>query len=549
MKFNKHLLMITGVLAVMLVLAGCGNNSSSTKSSKQMAKDQTINLSTSSEISTLDIAKASDSGSLTPLYQISEGIYRLGPKSKIENALATSTKVSNDGLTYTFKLRTNDKWNNGQPVTAKDFVYGWRRVVNPKTAAGYSYLFEGVKNYSAIQKGHLSANKLGVYAPNSHTLVVKLSHPVPYFKLLLAFPTFFPQQESAVKKYGSRYGTSSATTAYNGPFVLSKWNGTSDTWTMTKNPNYWDKKHVKAHQLDFQVIKTPSTGLSLYQQNKLDVISLSGEEVPTYKNRPEFKKFVGGSTMYLEMNQKRVKALKNTKVRQALSRIINKQTLASQVLRDGSTAPKGFVSTNFFRNPKTGADFAKDAYEKDGVAYNQSQAKKLWQQGMKQVGQKKLHLSLLSDDTDQSKKTTQYLQSQFNKLPGLSITIHNVPTKSKLSRSTSGDFDLVVSSWGADFADPINFLNLLTKSNPTNNGHWVNATYDKYIEASKTTDANNPDKRYDDLVNAEKVLMKDQGIVPLYQPATTQLWRTNIHGFVWNPAGMSNGYKGLYVTK
>ncbi len=139
----------------------------------------------------MDIAKASDSGSLTPLYQISEGIYRLGPKSKIENALATSTKVSNDGLTYTFKLRTNDKWNNGQPVTAKDFVYGWRRVVNPKTAAGYSYLFEGVKNYSAIQKGHLSANKLGVYAPNSHTLVVKLSHPVPYFKLLLAFPTFF----------------------------------------------------------------------------------------------------------------------------------------------------------------------------------------------------------------------------------------------------------------------------------------------------------------------------------------------------------------------
>lgn len=122
------------------------------------------------------------------------------------------------------------------------------------------------------------------------------------------------------------------------------------------------------------------------------------------------------------------------------------------MLRDGSTAPKGFVSTNFFKNPKTGADFASDAYEKSGVAYNEAKAKKLWAQGLKQVGKKKVHLSLLSDDTDQSKKTTQYLQSQFNKLPGLSITIHNVPTKSKLSRSTSGDFDLVISSWGADFA-------------------------------------------------------------------------------------------------
>lgn len=151
MKFNKYLLTLTGAFALILVLAGCGNQSAQ-KSGTQMAKNQTVNISTDSEISTLDTAKASDSGSLTPLYQISEGIYRLGPKSKVENALATSTKVSNDGLTYTFKLRTNDKWNNGQPVVANDFVYGWRRVVNPKTAAGYSYLFEGLKNYSAIQK-------------------------------------------------------------------------------------------------------------------------------------------------------------------------------------------------------------------------------------------------------------------------------------------------------------------------------------------------------------------------------------------------------------
>ncbi len=128
MKFNKHLLAITGTLALVLVLAGCGSKTSSTKSSTQMAKNQTVNISTDSEISTLDTAKASDSGSLTPLYQISEGIYRLGPNSKIENALATKTQVSKDGLTYKFNLRTDDKWNNGQPVTANDFVYGWRRL-------------------------------------------------------------------------------------------------------------------------------------------------------------------------------------------------------------------------------------------------------------------------------------------------------------------------------------------------------------------------------------------------------------------------------------
>ncbi|WP_290123099.1 ABC transporter substrate-binding protein [Secundilactobacillus odoratitofui] len=146
---------------------------------------------------------------------------------------------------------------------------------------------------------------------------------------------------------------------------------------------------------------------------------------------------------------------------------------------------------------------------------------------------------MLSDDTDQAKTTTQYLQDQFEKLPGLTVNIDNVPNKNRLARSASGNFDLVVSSWGADFADPINFLSLEETGNSTNNGGWSNKTYDQLIKASQTTNANNPQKRYQNLVDAEKVLMQNQGVIPLYQPATTELWRPNVHGYVWNPAGMS----------
>ena len=537
-----------GSVALVMTLAACGQSKQSS-SNKQLADKQVLNLSTTETVSTLDSAKASESVSLTQLYHTDEGLYRLGKNSKLENALATHTTVSKDGLTYTFKLRDDDKWNNGQTVTAKDFVYAWRRVVAPKTAAGYAYLFEGVKNYDAISKGKMSANQLGVSAPNKTTLVVKLSEPVPYFKLLLAFPTFFPQQQSAVEKYGSQYGTTSQKTAYNGPFKSVGWTGTNNTWKLAKNPNYWDKHDVHLNTINFQVVKSPSTGLNLYNQKKLDVTPLSGTQVANYAKTAGFQKFVGGSTMYLQMNQKRVKALKNVKVRQALAQAINKSALANKVLRDGSTAPKGFVSTNLTQNPKTKADFADDAYVKSGVTYDLANAKKLWAAGMKQVGQKTLTLDLLSDDTDQAKTTTQYLQDQLERLPGLKVNITNVPYKNRLARSASGKFDLVMSSWGADFADPINFLALAQTGNSTNNGDWSNATFDQLIKASSTTDATNAEKRYDDLVNAEKVLMKDQGVIPLYQPATAELWRPTVHGYVWNPAGMSRGYKEVYVTK
>lgn len=547
MTFKKILIGI-GSVALALTLTACGS-SKSTSSSQQMADKQVLNLSTTDTISTLDNSAASESVSLTALYATNEGLYRLGEHSKIENALATKTQVSKDGLTYTFNIRQDDKWSDGKPVTAQDFVYSWRRTADPKTAANYAYLFDGIKNFSAIQKGKLNPDQLGVAAPSKDKLVVTLSQPVPYFKLLLAFPTFFPEEQSAVAKYGKQYGNNAQKVTNNGPFKVAGWNGTNNTWSLKKNPNYWDKKHVHLSQIKYQVVKSPSTGLNLYNQNKLDVTPLSGTQVANYQGKKGFQKFEGGSMMYLQMNQKRNKALKNVKVRQALAQIVNKQTLATKVLRDGSTAPKGFVSTNLSRNPKTKADFATDAYVKSGVTYNSANAKKLWAAGMKKVGQKKLTLTLLSDDTDQAKTTTQYLQDQFQKLPGLKVNIDNVPYKNRLARSSNGNFDLVVSMWGADFADPINFLSLQESNNPTNNGKWSNSDYDKLIKASQTTDANDPQRRYEDLVNAEKVLMKDQGVIPLYQPSTTELWRPNVHGYVWNPAGMSRGLKNIYLTK
>ena len=242
--------------------------------------------------------------------------------------------------------------------------------MNPKTASEYAYLMAGIKNYSQVQSGKLAPSQLGVKAQGTKTLVVTLSKPVAYFKLLLAFPTFFPQEQSVVEKYGSSYGHSSAQTAYDGPFVMKNWQGTNQSWKLVKNTKFWDKSAITLKQLNFQVVADASTGLNLFQKKELDATTLDGTQVANLKNNSELKTFVGGTTYYMQMNQKKVKALKNLKVRRALSLAIDKQQLAKSVLRDGSKAPLGFVSQNLTQNPKTKKDFATDAYVKSGVAYD-----------------------------------------------------------------------------------------------------------------------------------------------------------------------------------
>ncbi|MCT7821073.1 MAG: peptide ABC transporter substrate-binding protein, partial [Lactobacillus crispatus] len=198
-------------------LAACSNKSSSS------GTKQTLNWMTKSELQTLDLSKVTDATSLDQINNSMEGLYRLGKNSKVENALATKTEVSKDGKVWHFTLRKNAKWSNGDPVTAKDFVYSWRRTVDPKTASQYAYLFSGVKNADDVVAGKKKVETLGVKADDNQHLTVTLDRRIPYFKLLMGFGVFFPQNEHAVEKYGKNYGTSSKTMVYNGPFVSKGW--------------------------------------------------------------------------------------------------------------------------------------------------------------------------------------------------------------------------------------------------------------------------------------------------------------------------------------
>lgn len=513
-------------------------------SASAASSKKTLNWSIPSELSTIDPSKVNDTYGGDMVSNTLEGLYRLGKNSKIEPGMAKKTTVSDDGLTYTFTLRSNNKWSNGDPVTAQDFVYSWQRTVDPKTASSYAYLFDGIKNANDIMAGTKAPEALGVKAQGKYKLVVTLEKQIPYFKLLMGFDVFFPQNQKAVEKYGDKYGTAAKYMVYNGPFKMVGWDGSNLKWKLVKNNSYWDKKNVKLKQINFQVTKSTTTSYNLYQANKLDQTNLSAEQARQLKNQSGYTVLKQARTNYLEFNQT-MPIFQNQKIRQAISYAINRKPLANTVIGGGSTPAKSVVSSGLAS--RDGVDFVNAAKTSVGTTYNKKKAQQLLQEGLKEVGKDSLSFTLLGDDTDASKKITEYLQSQIEaNLPGTKVTVENVPFKTRVTRSQNTDFEVVVSSWQADFSDPISFLDMFTSNNSYNFGKWKNADYDKLITASKTTDATDPAKRWDDLVAASKLLNEDQGVVPLVQINTPQMIRPDVKGLIQNTAGITNNWKNVY---
>ncbi|MCH5462293.1 peptide ABC transporter substrate-binding protein [Lactobacillus sp. LC28-10] len=542
MKFNKALALgaVSGVSV--LLLAACGSKSSN----KSLATDQTLNWVETSNLPTMDPSKSTDIVSATALNNVDEGLLRIGQGSKLRPGVAKNYKVSKDGKTWTFNLR-HSKWSNGDPVTAKDFVYGWQRTVKPKTASQYAYLYDHVKNFSAVNKGKMAPSKLGIKADGDYKVVVTLSRPQSYFKYIVGAPAFFPQNQKVVEKYGSKFAANSKQAVYNGPFTMTGWNGTNNTWTLAKNKNYWDAKATKLKAVKFQVIKDQGTWLSQYQSGKVDELITDGTQYKQFKNSKQMHVRNSASTFYLEMNQRKGFFKNNLNARKAVNMAINNGQLTKDILADGSQTPKGLVPTNLAK--KGNKDFADAAYVKSGTEYNLAQAKTYWKKALKQSGKSSMTLNLLSDDTPAGKKTAEFLQSQLNKLPGLKVTTSNVPFNVRLSRSTKGQFDMVVSGWIADFPDAISFSSLFTSNNAYNRGQWKNSSYDTDVKNAEGKDANNTNARWNDLVNAEKTIMQQQGVVPLYQQTQSQMLKSKVHGVQYFPTGAQWDFSHAYLSK
>ena len=511
MRSKKLLASSAIILASAATLAACGSNSS-----QSSAKKQTLTWMNTAEMTTLDASKATDQASYEQINNVEEGLYLLGKNAKVQNALATSTKNSADGKTWTFTIRKDAKWSNGDPVTAKDFVYSWRRTIDPKTASEYAYLFSGIKNADAIVSGKKKPAALGIKADGKYKLTVTLEKRIPYFKLLMAFPLFFPQNQKFIEKMGSKYATSSKYMVYNGPFKQVGWTGSNLSWKLVKNPTYWDKKSVKLDTVKFSVQKTPSTDYNLYQSGKLDAAFLDAQATKSLKGKTGYTQRKMSTTQYLSYNLKKHPEFKNKNLRLAISMAINRKELASTLGGAATPAttfdPEGMTTVN----GQDYADTVKNAATEKAATYNVKEAKKLYKQALKETGKKKISFTLLGDDDDTAKKAAEFVQSQLENNLGIDVQVQSIPKKTRLTRMMNGNFDVVSTGWNADFSDPISFLDLQTTGASYNYGKWSNKTYDKYVAASKTTSSTSD--RFKDLAKAEHVLLAEQGATPLYLP-------------------------------
>ncbi|MCU9613408.1 peptide ABC transporter substrate-binding protein [Caldibacillus lycopersici] len=551
MKFKKWSLLLAVLLLASTFLAACGGSDEGSKQGGESTEkdvEQVLNFINGDTIPSMDSVLATDEYGFQFLGSTMEGLYRLDENGEPTPGIATDFETSEDGLTWTFTLRQDAKWSNGDPVTAKDFVFAWQRAVNPDTGSEYGpYMMSGViKNATAVSNGEVPVEELGVSAPDDYTLVVELENPTPYFESLTTFGTFLPQNQAFVEAQGDKYATSTDTLLFNGPFTLEKWESTSNSWELVKNESYWDASTVKLDKITFEVVKEVQTAVDLYEKGEVDRTGLSSDLVDLYSTDDDYAVTPETSVFYLKLNQTRNEALANVNVRKAISRAFDKQALVDEILNNGSIVANGLVPKDFVTVPATGEDF-RDA-SGDLVTYDVAAAQEFWAKGLEELGVDSVELEFLGGDTDTSKIMNEWLANQLEQnLPGLTVTLKQVPFEQRLDLDTNMDYDIQFAGWGPDYLDPYTFLNLWLTDGGNNKMGYSNKEYDKLVQDTATTLATDNDARYENFLAAEKLLFEDAAIAPVYQSAMAQLISPKVQGVFVNKFGATYEYKWAYV--
>lgn len=536
MKKNVFVL-VSSVLVLGAALAGCGGNSAAPApaennngSAAQPAKNngpQTLRLNLHSEPPTLDPGIAEDSTSGAVIRATFDGLTRTGQDGKPHESVAEKVDVSKDMLTYTFHLR-DSKWSNGDPVTAKDFEFAWKRALDPKTASNYAYQLYYIKNGEKFNKNEAKMDDVGVKALDDKTLQVTLENPTPYFLELTAFYTYYPVDQKVVTA-DPKWATEAKTHVGNGPFKLESWEHKSKL-TLVKNDNYWDKDTVKLDKIDFSMVEDENTELSMFDNDELDWAGAPLSTIPTdamqsLKDSGKLNIQPIAATYMYKFNTTKA-PFNNAKIRKAFAYAIDRQSIIDNVTQAEQAPATGLVPTSMILN--------KDGYFKD---HDVETAKKLLAEGMKELGITKLPPITLSFNTSEGhKKIAEAIQDQWKKELGADVKLENKEWKVYLEDMHQGNTHVFRSGWTGDFNDPINFLALFKEKNGGNNDtFWENKQYQDLL--NKSALEADPEKRKAILAQAEQILMDEMPIAPIYFYTNSYVKKDNVKGVLMDGLG------------
>ena len=557
---------ILPLLLALLMLAGCGAPAAqetvpvpaapADAASADTAEDgdyKVLNVGRMAELFDMDSTIATEADCLEVISAIIEPLFVTAADGTPVNALCASYETNEESTEYVFHIREDANWMNGVPVTADDFVYAWRRLVDPVTASEYSFMMEvaAVKNATPIISGELPIEELGVSAVDSKTLKVELDHPVSYFLNLMTFPSFCPINEAFATELGSEYALGADNLLCCGPFYMSAWDVGGNTYQLKKNPSYYDADKVNLDEINFQIIKDPQQTMLAYENGALDYVRLSGDQIVKYQTMDGFTRIEEGYLWYLSPNlnpksEEYSCGLENENLRMAIALSYDKDVICYEILQDGST-PADFAIPNRLAIGPDGKDFRETSplY----LQTDKAKAQEYWEAAKEELGVDEVTIELLYDDSDSTPLIAQFLQSEIeNNLPGVHINLKSQPKKSRTELMQNREYQLGLTRWGPDYADPMTYLDMWTTGSTYNYGEWSNEEYDKLIADANGDLANRYEERWEALKQAEALVMEHAVILPVYQKGTAAMVRPGITGLAFFPVGVGTIYKDVDVN-
>lgn len=507
--------LIVLLMSAIFILTGCGSSSSGTEGTTFVYAD--------APIEGLDISMSTYQQTFQIFADIYEGIYEVNGEGELVLSGAEEVTVSDDGLVYTIKLNEDAVWvdNTGEemgPVTAHDYVFSYQRTVDPATGSGYSYIFEPIKNASAIIAGEMPVTELGVKAVDDYTLEITLERPTPYFTSMLAFQTFYPQPVEASEQYGDDFATGAEYTWYNGAYYPSSYDKEYEI-VMDQNPSY----HGEAGDVEQVIMKVQEdaeTAYNMYNSGELSMVKITNPdyyEIHTEDGTIEDR--LTGYMYYMYINVDPDRATSNENLRYGLAYGFDRDTIAQQAYGGINQTITYLVPDGMTPAAYEGLEY-RDYADEDLITYDKEKADQYFDAYMAEMGytsRDQIEVTFLINDSSGGKKLGEALQGFYQQTFGITVNVDVQPMQSYITKKNEGDFDMTISGWGPDYSDPTTYLGLFKSDaiGTLNTARYDNPEYDAaYDEAAKIVD---PEARFEAFAELEKQVVESGAVVPFYQ--------------------------------
>ena len=564
---KKFISLLAMGLSCMMLLAGCGSKEDGQadnggSSTAQMDSEQVLNI-VYFDVATLDANDVTDNSSATVLNAVEEGLVRIkndGSGDEIVPAGAESWEQSDDGLTWTFHLRKMN-WSDGEPVVAQHYVDSVMRILNKDNGFAYSFLAYDIEGAEEYNTGSGSADAVGVKAVDDYTLEFKLKHPVPYFVSKVSNTAFHPIRLDVIEKLGEQYASNITDRVYNGPFKIESWDN-GNSMVLVKNDTYWDADNVNLEKVNMTNIKEFATQAQLFESQELDITGAQTDYIQLWTERAEageFQNRVGEdpTVYYFCFNQDSESAngiLKNAKIRKAIGLSIDRDVYTKDLIGRYQSA-YGLIPTALNSGDKNYREQVEEPLANDAKTYvnNKEKLQELFKEGLEELGLQTDDLSqyeltyLVYGDSELGKQRSEWIAQQINGNLGIKI---NVETQGDyglyMSTVNNQEFDFIMTGWGADYNDPMTFLDIWVSNGGNNHTGYANAEYDELLAAaSEETDQDKITEIYKELEN--KLVNEDAVVVPIFYTDKYAFYQNYVKGMQFPNFGASYELKYVYI--